>query len=291
MMTVFDYNKFDVERIIAEVEGDVSRETVRYNNIPLRDFDEYAKGFFDDIIINTIQMYDDEELLENNVNEEIYHWSYGPYFITDTSAIYSKKVLLNQAEINQARDAITFTESLIKQGRLQKDDVNPACFEMVEQVENPYIYAICKRNNKKQRLKFYIYPNKVKSIEELGYKVHSEKSRFMRYNLKTDSYEYRTVHFTEVDIDAFSAMCRTKMPIRKGYRLDEETGEEVMIKKGRPSKEIKLIDADGNEMIFSSKEELAESLGCSLSTVKRALKDKAAGDIVTLRKKQNFILN
>ena len=290
-MTCYTDTIIDVESIVAEVEGDASRETIKYINIPLRDADGYAKGFDDDTIIDTIQMHDDEEQLEENVKNEIYHWSYGPYFITDLKAIFTKKVLIDQKEINKARDAISFTKKLIKQGRLDADDVNPACFEMIEQIDNLYIYSICKRNNKKQRMRFYIYPNKVKSLEELGYKVYSEKSHFMRYDVKKDAYYHPTVHYAEIDVDAFSAMCRTKMPIRKGYRLDETTGEEVMIKKGRPSKEIKLIDADGNEMIFSSKEVLASMLGCSLSTVKRALKDKAVGDIVTLRKKQNFIMN
>lgn len=282
MMMTTDLN---IDSILRELKEDEKNITIRYNNIPLKNFDELATGFFDESIIDAIQMHHEEDIINS-----IYHWLYGPYLITDTGAIFTKKAIINQEEINLAREGLEFTQKMIESGEIDEEDINPACLDLAEQIDNLYIYKICKRNNKKQRMKFYIYPNKVKRIKALGYKVYSEKSHFMRFNVKKNQYEHPMVHFTEIDVDAFAAMCRTKMPIRNGYRLDEKSGEEVAIKRGRPSKEIILKDANGNKMIFASKEELASMLGCSLSTVKRALKNKQAGDVVMLKKKENFIL-
>lgn len=278
---------FNLQAAIALVEADMANKTEYNPDITLMEFTEYAEAFEDEIIINNIKWSDN---FNGEVDNEIYHWQFGPYFITDKGAIFTKKLTLNQKEIDNARATVEFTKQMIRQGRVDAEDVHPNCFSVCGNIERPYILKIFKRINERQRLRFYIYPNKVKAIKELGYKVTSEKSHIARYNLQKDEYYFPMVHFTEIDVDAFGSMCKFRKPVRCGYRYDAETGEEVAIKRGRPSKEIRLIDGEGQEIVFSSKEALAESLGCSLSTVKRALKDKATGDIVTLRKKENFTL-
>lgn len=278
---------FDLEAAIAQIEAYKARESEYSCDITLMNFDKYAENFEDEIIIDNIK---ENDQFSDDVNSSIYHWQYGPYFITDTGKIYTKKLTVNHKEIENARASVEFTKKMIQSGRVDREDVHPNCFSVVDNIERPYILKIFKRINERQRLRFYIYPNKVKHIKELGYKVTSEKSHIARYNIHKDEYYFPIVHYTEIDVDAFMAMCRYRKDIRCGYRYDDESGEEVLIKRGRPSKEIKLIDESGAEIIFESKEALAESLGCSLSTVKRALKDKAIGDIVTLRKKENFRL-
>ena len=278
---------FNLEAAIAAVEADMANKADYNADITLMEFTEYAEAFEDEIIIDNIKEADG---LQDDVESEIYHWQFGPYFITDKGAIYTKKLTLNQKEIDNARAAVDFTKQMVRQGRVDAEDVHPNCFSVAGNIERPYILKIFKRINDRQRLRFYIYPNKVKAIKELGYKVTSEKSRIARYNIQKDEYYFPMVHFTEIDIDAFMAMCKNRKAIRCGYRYDAETGEEVAIKRGRPSKQIRLINQEGKEITFNSKEELAEALGCSLSTVKRALKDKGAGDTVVLRKKENFIL-
>lgn len=278
---------FDLVAAIAQIEADKAKESEHNIDITLMDFDEYAENFEDKIIIDNIK---ENDQFFDDVESNIYHWQYGPYFITDTGKIFTKKLTLNQKEIENARAGVEFTKKMINSGRVDREDVHPNCFSVCGNIEHPYILKIFKRINERQRLRFYIYPNKVKSIKELGYKVTSEKSHIARYNLQKDEYYYPFVHYTEIDIDAFMAMCRYRKNIRCGYRYDAETGEQMLIKRGRPSKEIRLINQEGQEIIYNSKEALAESLGCSLSTVKRALKDKAAGDIITLRKKENFTL-
>lgn len=278
---------FDLAAAIAQIEADMAKESEYNIDITLMNFDEYAENFEDEIIIDNIK---ENDQFSDDVDSTIYHWQYGPYFITDTGKIFTKKLTLNHKEIENARASVDFTKKMIQSGRVDREDVNPNCFSVVSNIERPYILKIFKRINERQRLRFYIYPNKVKHIKELGYKVTSEKSHIARYNIQKDEYYFPVVHYTEIDVDAFMAMCRYRKDIQCGYRYDAETGEEVLIKRGRPSKEIRLVNSEGAEIVFSSKEALAESLGCSLSTVKRALKDKATGDIVTLRKKENFRL-
>lgn len=278
---------FDLAAAIAQIEADMAKESEYNIDITLMNFDKYAENFEDEIIIDNIK---ENDQFSDDVNSSIYHWQYGPYFITDTGKIYTKKLTLNNKEIENARASVEFTKKMIQSGRVAREDVHPNCFSVVDNIERPYILKIFKRINQKQRLRFYIYPNKVKYIKELGYKVTSEKSHIARYNIHKDEYYFPIVHYTEIDVDAFMAMCRYRKDIRCGYRYDDVSGEEVLIKRGRPSKEIRLVNSEGAEIVFSSKEALANSLGCSLSTVKRALKDKAIGDVVTLRKKENFRL-
>lgn len=278
---------FDLQAAIAQIEADKAKESEYSCDITLMDFDEYAENFEDEIIIDNIK---GSSQFSDDVDSSIYHWQYGPYFITDTGKIFTKKLTLNQKEIDNARAGVEFTKKMIQSGRVDREDVHPNCFSVCGNIERPYILKIFKRINERQRLRFYIYPNKVKHIKELGYKVTSEKSHIARYNIHKDEYYFPIVHYTEVDVDAFMAMCRYRKDIRCGYRYDDESGEEVLIKRGRPSKEIRLVNSEGDEIMFESKEELAKSLGCSISTVKRALKDKAAGDIITLRRKENFTL-
>lgn len=278
---------FDLQAAVAQIEADKAKESDYNLDITLMDFDKYAENFEDEIIIDNIK---GSSQYSDDVDTSIYHWQYGPYFITDTGKIYTKKLTLNQKEIENARAGVDFTKKMIQAGRVDRADIHPNCFSVVSNIERPYILKIFKRINERQRLRFYIYPNKVKSIKELGYKVTSEKSHIARYNLQKDEYYFPVVHYTEIDVDAFMAMCRYRKDIQCGYRYDDESGEEVLIKRGRPNKEIRLVNSEGDEIIFESKEALAQSLGCSLSTVKRALKDKATGDIVTLRKKENFRL-
>lgn len=276
---------FDVEAAIAEVNADLKNQSIYNKDITLYDFDEYAEAFENEIIVDNIKYHSPDE-----VDNQIFHWQYGPYFITDKGAIFTKKLTLNQKEIDTARATVEFTKKMIRQRRVDAEDVHPNCFSVCGNIERPYILKIFKRINDRQRLRFYIYPNKVKHIKELGYKVTSEKSHIARYNLQKDEYYFPIVHYTEIDVDAFGSMCKFRKAIRCGYRYDAETGEQVLIKRGRPSKEIRLVDEAGNEIIFESKEALADSLGCSLSTVKRALKDKATGDVIQLKKKQNYTL-
>ena len=278
---------FDLQAAIAQIEADKAKESEYSCDITLMDFDKYAENFDDEIIINNIK---ENDQFSDDVDSSIYHWQYGPYFITDTGKIFTKKLTLNQKEIENARAGVEFTKKMIQSGRVDREDVHPNCFSVVNNIERPYILKIFKRVNERQRLRFYIYPNKVKHIKELGYKVTSEKSHIARYNIHKDEYYFPVVHYTEVDVDAFMAMCIYRKDIRCGYRYDDESGEQIVIKRGRPSKEIRLIDESGAEIIFESKEALANSLGCSISTVKRALKDKATGDVITLRKKENYTL-
>lgn len=223
---------------------------------------------------------------------EVYHWEFGAYFIVnggdlfrkgEINDIFSKKSFIPPFFINRYKKDLR--ERTQNKNHEETEAIKKELLDNLRKEKVNYIY---KRENKEQILKFYIYKKYKHLFESMGYEVEEDSSYFKKIDKESNDLLYYTVYKVRIDRDAFIQMCKYDTIIRKGYRIDEATGEEVPIRKGRPSKDINLRYGDLN-LHFNSIDEVVDCLGVSRSTVKRALKGKVSGDVVILKKKEYIL--
>lgn len=224
---------------------------------------------------------------------KVYQWEFGAYFITEGGHLFTQDTMY---DIFSKKSFIPPYFITRYKKDLQEQTVNKSCEEseaikkeLLENLQKEKVNYIYKRENKEQILKFYIYKKYKRLFESMGYEVEEDSSYFKKIDKESKELLFYTVYKVRIDRDAFIQMCKYGVIIRKGYRLDEKTGEEVPIKKGRPSKDINLQYGD-LMLHFNSIDEVGNCLGVSRSTVKRALKDKRAGDVVILKKKEYILI-
>ena len=227
----------------------------------------------------------------NDINEKIYHWNYGNYFVTDKGEIYSIKRYCNASKLKKKIDAIKrFNEILEEKKKYLKPhelkrfiaSQAPDAIDENDFEEKTYIY---RRNSRERYFKFYIKARYKKHLETLGYKVNSEESFYKTFNQVTKEFETYKVYHVRMDKRIMIEMAKNKIDIMKG-----KTSSGNDIKRGRPSRKIVLIEeATSQEVRFDSIEECAQVFGASLITIKRALKGKKENDIITIKKKQYIL--
>ena len=266
------------EEIEKELEIDAKINSFKDKNKPVA-------SFKDDAI---------SACLENHFSyyrPTIHHWEFGAYFIVDSGYlfskdaidIFSKKSFLPLKFIHEYKRELT--EKTKGKSHEEASEIKKELLKELEKNRTNYIY---KRESKEKFFKFYIYEKYKKLFETNGYNVKEESSYFKRVNKETRELEYYTVYSVRLDKETFINMCRHNVIIPKGRRYNSETGEEIAIKKGRPSKAINLKYGD-LELHFNSIDEVGECLGVSRSTVKRSLKDKMSGDVIILKKKRYIL--
>ena len=226
-----------------------------------------------------------------DINENIYHWSYGNYFVTDKGVIYSIKRYCNASKLKKKIDAIKRFNKILedKKKYLKPHELKrfiasqaPDAIDENDFEEKTYIY---RRNSRERYFKFYIKARYKKHLEALGYEVKREESFYKTFNQVTKEFETYKVYHIRMDKRIMIEMAKNKIDIAKG-----KTSSGNDIKRGRPSRKIILIEEDSSqELRFESLEECAQVLGVSLITIKRALKDKKENDIITIKKKQYIL--
>ena len=273
---------YNIEKIIHTVESDFKKEKIVSHDIEVESFEDHD-----------LKMMIDYKF-PDDISEDIFHWSCGNYFVTDRDVIYSKKTYTNTGKLKARLNAIENFKKIVeekkKAGKMSPrqlknfiaqnapDEISEEDFE-----EKKYIYRRC---TDERYLKFYIKKRYIKHLQSLGYKVHSEESFYKTYNMETGEFETYTVYFTRMDKEAMIHMARYGVDVPKGKNINGED-----IKKGRPSRHIILQSVDSDEITeYVSFEDLSVKMGVSLSTVKRALKDKEKNHLVTIKKKHYILL-
>lgn len=226
-----------------------------------------------------------DEKFPAHVDSEIYHFKYGNYFITDKGYIFSKRYVFNVEEketcpdeqINLLTAGMSAIQRAIFLKNMKPDEENRITEE----------YYIFKRSSKDKYLRIYISSKFINTFERNGYKVTRGKSFKAYRNIVTGKLEHFDTYSIRVQKDVFFSMCVDGCIIPRGYK--KENGTQIEIKRGRPIKNIILCSGDGTHLTFAGYDECAAHFGISLSTVKRAFKNKNKGDSIRL-KKQNFTL-
>lgn len=267
----------DVDKICQQVHADLADDKKDFNlgNIRVSDFE-------DEILICVLK-----ENYPESVDSEIYHFQFGNYFITDRGWIFSKKTKYERIEKAAANTHIfnSLSSSMSKKqfARFIKNNA-PDSQDEFEVRETYFIY---KRSANDTHMRFYISGRWASLFELNGYKVTREKS-FQKYlNIKTGEMNHIMTYSIRLSKDVFETFCKSKDFIKRGTNI--VNGQEVTVHSGRPRKMIILLDDDGNELKFTGYQECAQHFDISLPTVKRAFKNKGAGDTVKL-KKTNFQL-
>ena len=247
--------------------------------------------------IQNIKVFDHEretliiavkEHFPNDIDEDIFNFPFGNYFITDKGAIFSKKIHIEKIERKEAAPELikTLTKGMNKKQLAKFFDSNAADGD-VEEFELKKTYFIYKRNQSQNFMRFYIGHQFRDIFERNGYTVTRDIS-FQKYlNLKTGEMEHIQTFSVRLSQETFASFCKNTEILRKGMKI--ENGKTVAIKTGRPSREITLADDSGTILHFVGQKEVAQHFGISIETVKRAFKNKGAGDTVKL-KKTNFQL-
>ena len=267
----------DVDSICQQVHADLADEKNDFNLGNIRVFD-----FEDESLISILK-----ENYPKSVEKELYHFRFGNYFVTDKGWIFSKKTIFERIERTATNNKMfnSLSRGMTKKQLAQFMKNNAP--DSQDEFDVRETYFIYKRSANDTHMRFYISGRWVSLFETNGYKVTREKS-FQKYlNLKTGEMNHIMTYSIRLSKDVFETFCKSKDFIKRGTNI--VNGQEVTVHSGRPRKMIILLDDDGNELKFTGYQECAQHFDISLPTVKRAFKNKGAGDIVKL-KKMNFKL-